>query len=84
MAAQVAGDLAGAQAFPAEGNHLGALFAIVRGVTALSQFKDLGGFGRIGRGASVAEFGHKNLSHRPPLKSTSIEECSTSITVVAE
>jgi hypothetical protein len=54
----MAGDLAGAQAFPTEGNHLGALFAIVGGVVALGQLTDLDGLSRIGRGAGVAVFGH--------------------------
>jgi hypothetical protein len=69
MAAQVTGDLARAQALPTEGNHLSALFAIMRAVVALGQLTDLGGFGGIRRGAGVAEFGHKNPSPCPPLKS---------------
>jgi hypothetical protein len=69
MAAQVAGDFSRAQALPTQRNHLGALFAIVRGVVAVGQFTDLGGFNRIRRGAGVAEFGHKSSSHRQALKS---------------
>jgi hypothetical protein len=65
----VAGDLARVQAFPTERNHLGALFAVVRGVVALGQLADLSGFGGIARGAGVAKFGHKPSSHRQSLKS---------------
>jgi hypothetical protein len=60
-----------------ERNHLGALLAIVRGVMALGQLTDLGGFYRIRRGAGVAVFGHRKLFPAArPLNQTSIEERS--------
>jgi hypothetical protein len=47
-------------------------------VMALGQVTDLGGFNGIRRRAGVAKFGHKNSSHRPPLKTTFIEEYNIS------
>jgi hypothetical protein len=50
-----------------ERDHLGALFAIMRGVVALGQLTDLGGFVGVGRGAGLAEFGHRNPFPPPAL-----------------